>query len=386
MSIAGKFRNLAARIARTSSFRLTILAVLSAMVVGAFIIILSDIDKLKSGDILGAIQTVGSAYWALVVGSVGSLRAISATINSATPLILCGVSVAIAFKAGLFNIGATGQMLAGGMTSLWVGFSMNGPGIIQVPLAILAGALGGAVFGAIPGILKARTGAHEVITTIMLNNMAGFLVLWLLKTNLFQRADRTDPISKLVTASGHLPRLFGFISDRPDLIAHAGFVVALVAVIIYWWFLQRTTAGFEFRSLGLNADASQYAGMHIKRLTVMAMMFAGAFAGLAGAAEVLGTYGYASQNFAGNIGFDAIAIALLGRSTPFGTLFAALLFGALQAGGRQMQANTDVPIDLIVVLRALIVMFIAAPLLIKAIWRVKVAPSSTGQTFRGWGS
>jgi simple sugar transport system permease protein len=220
----------------------------------------------------------------------------------------------------------------------------------------------------------------------MLNNMAAFMVLWLLKSNLFQRADRTDPISKVVTASGHLPRLFGFVSDRPDLIAHAGFVVAIIAVIVYWWFLQRTTAGFEFRALGLNADASQYAGMHIKRLTVMAMMFAGAFAGLAGAAEVLGTYGYASQNFAGNIGFDAIAIALLGRSTPLGTLFAALLFGALQAGGRQMQANTDVPIDLIVVLRALIVMFIAAPLLIKAIWRVKVAPSSTGQTFRGWGS
>jgi simple sugar transport system permease protein len=234
--------------------------------------------------------------------------------------------------------------------------------------------------------LKARTGAHEVITTIMLNNMAGFLVLWLLKTNMFQRADRTDPISKLVTAPGRLPRLFGFVENRPDLVAHAGFVVAILAVIVYWWFLNRSTSGFEFRAFGMNADAAQYAGMHTKRLTVMAMMFAGGFAGLAGSAEVLGTYGYGSQNFAGNIGFDAIAIALLGRSTPLGTLLAALLFGALQAGGRQMQANTDVPIDLIVVLRALIVMFIAAPLLIKAIWRIKVAPASLGQTFRGWGS
>ena len=356
------------------------------MVVGAFIIILSDINKLQNGDIIGATRTVGSAYWALVVGSVGSLRAISATINSATPLILCGVSVAIAFKAGLFNIGATGQMLAGGMAALWVGFAMNGPGFVQVPLAVLAGALGGAAYGAIPGILKARTGAHEVITTIMLNNMAGFLVLWLLKTNLYQREDRTDPISKFVTAPGHLPRLFGFMDDRPDLIAHAGFVVAILAVIVYWWFLNRSTTGFEFRAFGMNADAAQYAGMHTRRLTVMAMMFAGAFAGLAGSAEVLGTYGYGSQNFAGDIGFDAIAIALLGRSTPLGTLLAALLFGALQAGGRQMQANTDVPIDLIVVLRALIVMFIAAPLLIKAMWRIKVAPTSLGQTFRGWGS
>jgi simple sugar transport system permease protein len=366
--------------------KLTLLAVLSALIVGAFIIIVSDVDKLKNGDIVGAFSTVGSAYWALVVGSFGSLRAISNTINSSTPLILCGVSVAIAFKAGLFNIGATGQMLAGGMASLWVGFAMNGPGIIQVPLAVLAGAIGGAAFGAIPGILKARTGAHEVITTIMLNNMMAFFILWMLKTDLFQREDRTDPISKLVTAQGRLPRLFGFLDGRSDLVAHAGFFVALGAVAAYWWFLKKSTTGFEFRAYGLNADAATYAGMHVKRLTVLAMVFAGAVAGMAGAAEVLGTYGYASANFAGNIGFDAIAIALLGQSSPLGTLFAAILFGALQAGGRQMQANSDVPIDLIVVLRALIVMFIAAPLLVKSIWRTKSATISAGQTFRGWGS
>jgi ABC-type uncharacterized transport system permease subunit len=386
MKIVVTLRKIAERIARTSSFRLTLLAVLSAMVVGAFIIVLSDINKLQNGDILGAIKTVGSAYWALVVGSVGSLRAISATINSATPLILCGLSVAVAFKAGLFNIGATGQMLAGGMAALWVGFAMDGPGYVQVPLAVLAGALGGAAYGAIPGILKARTGAHEVITTIMLNNMAAFFILWLLKTDLFQREDRTDPISKLVSTEGRLPRLFGFMDGRSDLVAHIGFIVAIAAVVVYWWFLKKTTTGFEFRAYGLNADAATYAGMHVKRLTVLSMMFAGGFAGLAGAAEVLGTYGYASTNFAGNIGFDAIAIALLGQSSPLGTLFAAILFGALQAGGRQMQTNSDVPIDLIIVLRALIVMFIAAPLLVKTIWRTKNATITAGQTFRGWGS
>jgi simple sugar transport system permease protein len=380
------FNKVGERLNRVSSIKLTLLAVLSALIVGAFIIIVSDVDNLKNGDILGAISTVGSAYWALVVGSFGSLRAISNTINSSTPLILCGVSVAIAFKAGLFNIGATGQMLAGGMTALWVGFAMDGPGIVQVPLAIIAGALGGAIFGSIPGVLKARTGAHEVITTIMLNNMAAFFILWLLKTNLFQREDRTDPISKLVSTEGRLPRLFGFMDGRSDLVAHIGFIVAIAAVVVYWWFLKKTTTGFEFRAYGLNADAATYAGMHVKRLTVLSMMFAGGFAGLAGAAEVLGTYGYASANFAGNIGFDAIAIALLGQSSPMGTLFAAILFGALQAGGRQMQTNSDVPIDLIVVLRALIVMFIAAPLLIKSIWRIKSAQISTGQTFRGWGS
>jgi simple sugar transport system permease protein len=216
--------------------------------------------------------------------------------------------------------------------------------------------------------------------------MAAFFILWLLKTNLFQREDRTDPISKLVSAEGRLPRLFGFMDGRSDLVAHIGFFVAIAAVVVYWWFLKRTTTGFEFRAYGLNADAATYAGMHVKRLTVLSMMFAGGFAGLAGAAEVLGTYGYASTNFAGNIGFDAIAIALLGQSSPLGTLFAAILFGALQAGGRQMQTNSDVPIDLIIVLRALIVMFIAAPLLIKSIWRTKSAQISAGQTFRGWGS
>ena len=374
------------RIAKMNGVVLTVLAIASAMVVGAFIIVLSDIEALKRGDVLSSLGTVPSAYWSVVTGSFGSLRAISNTINSSTPLILCGVSVAIAFKAGLFNIGATGQMLAGGMTSLVVGFSMSGPGIVQVPLAVIAGALGGAVYAGIAGVLKARTGAHEVITTIMLNSIAAFLVLWLLKTDLFQRPDRTDPISKLVDPAGHLPRLFGFLDGRSDLVAHVGFLVALAAVGFYWWFLKKSSLGFEFRAYGLNADAARYAGMHTKRLTVLAMVVAGSFAGMAGAAEVLGTYGYASQNFAGNIGFDAIAIALLGRSGPFGTMFAAILFGALQAGGRQMQSTTDVPIDLIVVLRALIVMFIAAPLLVKAIWRVKVSATSDGQTFRGWGS
>ena len=240
------FNLLGERLNKISSLKLTFLAVLSALVVGAFIIVVSDIDNLRDGDIVGALSTVGSAYWALVLGSFGSLRAISNTINSSTPLILCGISVAVAFKAGLFSIGATGQMLAGGMTALWVGFAMDGPGYVKVPLAVLAGAVGGAIFGAIPGILKARTGAHEVITTIMLNNIAAFLILWLLKTDLFQREDRTDPISKLVSTEGRLPRLFGFLDGRADLIAHIGFFVAIAAVLAYWWFLKYSTTGSSF--------------------------------------------------------------------------------------------------------------------------------------------
>ena len=367
------------------SLRYTFLALVASLLVGAIIIVVTDIDALKSGDYGKAFSTVFTAYKSLFEGSFWSLRSISNTITGTTPLLLSGLAVSVAFKAGLFNIGATGQMLAGGMTALWVGFVMSGPGWLQVPLAVLAGAIGGALYGGVAGVLKARTGAHEVITTIMLNSIASFLVLWLLKTTTFQREGRPDPISKLISDEAHLPRLFGFLDGRSDLVAHSGFFVALLATYAYWYLLKRTTLGFELRATGLNSDAAKYAGMKSKSLMVVAMLLAGVFAGMAGATEVLGTYGYASTSLAGNIGFDAIAVALLGQSSPIGTLVSALLFGALQAGGRSMQANTDVPVDLIIVLRALIVMFVAAPLLVKAMFRVKSQVTAQGQTFRGWG-
>lgn len=363
----------------------TVLAVVAALFVSAFIIIITDLEALGDGNFGQAFSTLGNAYWGLFKGSFGSLRAISNSITGATPLLLAGLAVSAAFKAGLFNIGATGQMLAGAMAGLWVGFAFNLPGIVHVPLALVASALGGAVFGAIPGVLKARTGAHEVITTIMLNSIAGFTVLWILKTEFFKREGRDDAISKFVNESARLPKLFGFIGNRIDLLAHFGFIVALLATWAFWWLLRKTTLGFEMQATGLNQDAARYAGMRTKSLMVVSMAIAGSFAGLAGGSEVLGLYGYASATVAGDIGFDAIAVALLGRSTPIGTLCAALLFGALQAGGRQMQVDTDVPIDLIIVLRALIVMFIAAPLLVKAIFRVQGETKSFGQTFRGWG-
>jgi simple sugar transport system permease protein len=368
-----------------ASLRYTLLAVVASLVVGAFIIVITDIEALGSGDFAKPFATLWTAYTSLFTGSFGSLRAISNTITGATPLMLAGLAVSLAFKAGLFNIGATGQMLAGGMTGLWVGFAFDLPGIVHVPLALLAGAIGGALFGAFPGVLKARTGAHEVITTIMLNNIAAFTVLWLLKTEAFKREGRSDAISKFVSDGARLPRLFGFLDKRIDLLAHSGFIVAIASVVLFWWILNRTTIGFELRATGLNQDAAKYAGIRTKTMVVVAMALAGAFAGLAGASEVLGLYGFASASLAGDIGFDAIAVALLGRSSPLGTAVSAILFGALQAGGRQMQVNTDVPIDLIVVLRALIVMFIAAPLLVKAIFRIRGEAHSYGQTFRGWG-
>jgi len=367
------------------SLRYTFLALVASLLVGAVIIVITDIDALKSGDFGKAFSTVLAAYKNLFEGSFWGLRSISNTITASTPLLLSGLAVSVAFKAGLFNIGATGQMLAGGMVALWVGFVMTGPGWVQIPLAMIAGAIGGALYGGIAGVLKARTGAHEVITTIMLNSIASFMVMWLLKTKTFQREGRPDPISKLISEEAHLPRLFGFMEGRADLSAHFGFFVALLMTYLYWYLLKRTTLGFELRATGLNSDAAKYAGMKTKSLMVIAMLFAGGFAGLAGATEILGTYGYASGSFAGEIGFDAIAVALLGQSSPIGTLVSAVLFGALQAGGRQMQANTDVHVDLITVLRALIVMFVAAPLLVKAMFRVKSQVSAQEQTFRGWG-
>ena len=367
------------------SLRYTLLAVVAALFVSAFIIVITDLEALGDGNFLQAFRTLGTAYLGLFKGSFGSLRAISNTITGATPLLLAGLAVSSAFKAGLFNIGATGQMLAGAMGGLWVGFAFQLPAVIHVPLALLASAAAGAAFGAIPGVLKARTGAHEVITTIMLNSIASFTVLWLLKIDLFKREGRDDAISKFVAESAKLPKLFGFMGKRIDLLAHYGFVVALLATFAFWWLLRKTTLGFEMQATGFNQEAARYAGMRTKSLVVISMAIAGAFAGLAGGSEVLGLYGYASATVAGDIGFDAIAVALLGRSTPVGTLVAALLFGALQAGGRQMQVDTDVPIDLIIVLRALIVMFIAAPLLVKAMFRMKGEAHSFGQTFRGWG-
>ena len=372
------------RLDTANALVLPALAIVSALVVGAFIIGATDLERLKHGNIGGILSTIKSAYWALPKGAFGSWAGVSETIVSTTPLLLAGLSVAVAFRSGLFNIGASGQMFAGGMASVWVGFTMHGPGIIQIPLALLAGVVGGAVWGGIVGVLKARTGAHEVITTIMTNYIAGLLTLWLLKTTAFQQPGKDNPISRQVGRHGRLPKLFAFL-DRPELRAHLGFPIAIGAALLVWWLFRRSKVGFELRTFGANADAARYAGMNPATLTVVAMALAGAFAGLAGATQILGTQGYATESFAGGIGFDAIAVALLGRSTPVGTAFAALLFGVLEAGGRTMQLKTDVPLDVVLVLRALVVLFIAAPALTKLIWRVKAEGSASGLSFRGWG-
>ncbi len=360
------------------------LAVVSALIVGALIVAATDIDRLKHGDFGGIVTNIADAYKALFVGAFGSWSGISETLVFATPLLLTGLAVALSFRSGLFNIGATGQLLMGGMAAVYVGFSMHGPGIVQIPLAMLAGVVAGGIWGGVLGLLKARTGAHEVITTIMSNYIAGFLALWMLKTDAFKPSGSLNPISKTVSSEARLPKLLGWIDS--GLRADIGFLIAIAAAVGMWWLFRKSKLGFELRTVGTNADAARYAGMKIGTLTVTALAMSGGLAGLGGAIKVLGTTPQVTATFAGDIGFDAIAVALLGRNTSSGTVLAALLFGALEAGKTQMQLDADVPLDLVLVIRALIVLFIAAPMLTRMIWRLKSSGGGLGLSFRGWGS
>ena len=254
--------------------------------------------------------------------------------------------------------------------------------MIHLPLALAAGFLGGAVWGGIPGWLRAVTGAHEVITTIMFNFIAANLTVFLLKSVLFQETGRNDPISKAAFETARLPRLLHFMDQGYRV--HAGIIVALLASAFTYWLLFKSTIGFEFRAVGANPSAAKYAGMNTSRTYVAVMAFAGAMAGLGGASQILGgTFLKATPGFSSNIGFDAIAMALLGRSHPVGIVAAGLLFGALRSGGQEMQATANVGVDITTVIQALIIIFIAAPALIRAVYRVK-APDTTEQITKGW--
>lgn len=373
-----------------SAVLVPLLAVFSALVVGAFIIAVTDLDLLRKwgtegpGPALAATwHTIADAYGGLFKGAFGSMRGISETLTMSAPLILAGLAVAIGFRAGLFNIGAEGQMLIGGVFALMVAFSFPGlPGVLHVTLALIAGIIGGAIWGGIPGWLRAKTGAHEVITTIMMNWIAIRLLDYLLRTPVLQAPGRTDPVSKSVLESAYLPRIMSWID--PNYRAHFGIVVALLVAWFAYWLLFKSTIGFEFRAVGYNPDAAKYAGMSVTSAYILVMAIGGAAAGLAGTNQILGVLHRATPGFTAGIGFDAIALALLGRSHPGGVVLAGILFGALRAGGQQMQVSSSVGIDLIVVIQALIIVFIAAPALIRAIYRVRTGEGA-GQLTRGWG-
>jgi general nucleoside transport system permease protein len=373
----------------SQSLLVTVLALVSAVIAGAIFIAVSDTgvqDALgyftarPSDTFTAAWDAIWGAYSSIVVGAVGGVRPISETLTAATPLILTGLAVAVPFRAGLFNIGGEGQVLMGGTLAGLVGFSLTGlPMIVHLPAALIAGIVGGMAWGAIPGVLKARTGAHEVITTIMLNNIARFLLNYLLLTTLFQRPDRPDPISKSVADSALLPRFMGDANR-----AHLGFFVAVLAVVFVFWLVERSAIGFEVRAVGANPNAATTAGMSVTRMVVFTMLVAGALAGLAGSAQILGVQGRITGGFSAGVGFDGITVALLGRGGAFGTLAAGLLFGALRAGGLKMAADTGTSIDLIVVIQALVIVFIAAPALVRAIYRIKAEGVEADTVAKGW--
>ncbi|HEU4806696.1 MAG TPA: ABC transporter permease, partial [Homoserinimonas sp.] len=330
-------------------------------------------------DLLSAAwQAISGAYSALFQGSVynfrrdgfaAGIRPLTETLVFATPLIAAGLGVGLGFRVGLFNIGGRGQMLMAAAAAGWVGFSLDLPPFIHLTVAIFAGLVAGGIWGGIVGLLKARTGAHEVIVTIMLNFVALYFIAFLLRTpGALQAPGSSNPKTPPMKDSAVLPDLLG-----PGYNLHAGFIIVIVATVVIWWLLNRSSLGFQFRAVGENPNASRVAGININRVYVYAMAISGALVGLAGVNQVLGTVttGF-SQGIDAAIGFDAITVALLGRSKPWGIFAAGILFGAFKAGGFSMQAAEGVPIDIVVVVQSLIVLFIAAPPLVRAIFRLPV--------------
>ncbi|MBG6055970.1 simple sugar transport system permease protein [Salinibacterium sp. CAN_S4] len=366
---------------------ISVLAVVLALLVGAILIAFTDEDVQaasgyffsRPGDTLQAIWNAASgAYSALFQGSIynfrrpgfaDGIRPLTETLTFATPLIAAGLGVAVSFRTGLFNIGGRGQMLVAAGAAGYVAFAVPMPFPLHLIVAIIAGVAAGALWGGIAGLLKARTGAHEVIVTIMLNYIGLYLISFLLRTEgALQAPGSNNPKSPAMLPTAIFPELFGAKYNL-----HWGFIFAIAATAWVWYLINRSNLGFQFRAVGENPHAARVAGINVKNIYVYAMLISGGLIGLAGVAQVLGTVttGFGEGIDAG-IGFDAITVALLGRSKPVGVFFAGILFGALKAGGYSMQAAQGVPVDIVLVVQSLIVLFIAAPPLVRAIFRLPI--------------
>ena len=371
-----------------------LLAVLTALILSSILILAADSEVRytatyllnRPGDFLHATaSTLSEAYSSLLRGAlfdwrattgVRMIRPITDTLTNATPLIIAGLGMAVAFRAGLFNIGGQGQMILGAITACYVGIAWNLPPVVHLLLAVVGAGLGGLVWGGIAGVLKARTGANEVIVTIMLNSIAAHLLSQVLSLKAFNGEGETGNRKSLTVAdTAQYPWLAG---DSFRL--HAGFLLALLVAVAVWWLMERSRLGFQLRATGLNADAARTAGMSVPWVTSLVMMISGALCGLAATAPVLGTQKSMDESVVGTIGFDAITVALLGRSRPVGTVLAGLLFGALRAGGTAMQAAPGTHIKIVLVLQSTIVLFIAAPPLIRAIFRLPERREPLGGT------
>ncbi len=368
------------------SAAISVLAVFLALVFGGILIVLTDEAVAQAsvyffsrpGDTLVAMwDAVAGAYSALFRGSVFNylrvddlavaIRPLTETLANATPLIAAGLGVALAFRVGLFNIGGRGQMLIAAAAAGYVGAYIPMPPVIHLLVALIIGLIGGALWGGLVGLLKARTGAHEVIVTIMLNYIAFYLVSFLLRTpGALQAPGQNNPKSGPILETAQFPPLLG---DAYNL--NLGFILVIVSTIYVWYLLNRSALGFRFRAVGENPHAARVAGIKVERVYVQVMLIAGALVGLAGVYQVLGNFtgGFASGLDA-SIGFDAITVALLGRSKPWGVFFAGILFGALKAGSYTMQASEGIPVDIVLVVQSFIVLFIAAPPLVRSIFRL----------------
>ena len=371
----------------SSSVLITIGAVVLALVVGSVLILAGDTAvqatmgyffQRPSDFFSEAWRAISESYVALFQGAIYDseattperrIRPLTETLTIAAPLIFAGLGLGLTFRVGLFNIGDQSQLVLGAIFGAWVGFALDLPPFLHIALVVVAAALGGAIAGAIPGVLKARFGAHEVISTIMLNNTSRYFLLWVLGTGAFISA--TPQVSPGLAETARLPLLLGG-SFR----LHLGFVLALLTAAAVWWLMERSVLGFQLRAVGANPEAAGTAGMSVRKITVLAMALSGALCGLAGAMQVAGTEGKLTSSVYGTIGFDAITVALLGRSRPLGTVLAGILFGALAAGGRIMASRAGTEAELVTVLQAVIVLLIAAPPLVRSVFRLP-APGST---------
>ena len=336
-------------------------SVFLALVVAALIILVSSV--VTTGSIDWTLPLV--AYGALFQGAFGSTTAILNTILQATPLVLGGLAVGVGFKAGLFNIGGQGQFLLAATAAAGVGAALaTAPAPIAISASLLAGMAAGAFWGWIPGALKAWSGAHEVVTTIMLNSIAAALIAFLILGPLLAPGFSFGRTGDLGNSA--LPIVLGGN-------IHLGVVLAVAAVPAVWWLLYRSTLGFEIRSVGANPSAARYAGMRPAFLIMLTMSLSGLLFGIAGATEILGVSHFMIPSYGTAIGFDAIAVALLGRSHPFGIAAAALLFGALRAGAGLMQVLAGIPVEIVDVIQAIILLFLAADIVVRRVFRIRAA-------------
>lgn len=383
------------------------LAILTGLIFGAILMVLTTEDVYQAfgrsfGEGLSlAGRTVVESYGAMFAGSLGDPGRIISALGSgepaairralnpfleslvnATPYIFAGLAVALGFRSGLFNIGVEGQLFVGATASAFVGYAIKGlPGIIHMPLALLAGALAGGVWGFIPGWLKAKTGAHEVINTIMLNWIAFRLTEYLLSGPMSRPDSGGLPITPLIEKSAEIPQFF-----QAPIRLHLGFFMALAVAWFIHWLLFKTTIGFEMRTVGANPHGARYAGMNITRSTVLAMTISGALAGIAGAVQVLAVNRSMAIGLSPGYGFDSIALALLGNSTPIGVVLSSILFGVLRNGATRMMVVSQIPIDIVSIIQALILAFVAAPAIIRTIYRIKIPKEAEQAVFVGsWG-